>query len=166
MVYAKAPFAGPEQVLAYLSRYTHRVAIANSRLLDINDAGVTFRWKDYRRKGADRKQVMTLAPDEFMRRFLLHILPDHFHRIRYYGLFANGQRKANLELCRALLALAVAAHKVAALNGLTCGAPKPPWSPCVCPECGGLMVIIQRFDAPRAATPRPNPWKLDDLWPP
>ena len=76
VVYAKAPFAGPEQVLAYLSRYTHRVAIANSRLMKMTDEGVTFRWKDYRRKGADRKQVMTLAPDEFMRRFLLHILPD------------------------------------------------------------------------------------------
>jgi hypothetical protein len=168
VVYAKEPFAGPEQVLAYLSRYTHRVAIANSRLIKMTDEGVTFRWKDYRRKGADRKQIMTLAPDEFMRRFLLHILPKRFHRIRYYGLFANGQRKANLERCRELLALAVLAHKTAAINRACCGVPQPQWSPCVCPHCGGHMVVIERIEPLRLRplAPRQNPWRQDEAAPP
>ena len=167
-IYAKAPFAGPEQVLAYLSRYTHRVAISNSRLVKIADDGVSFRWKDYRRKGAERKQVMTLAPEEFIRRFLLHILPDRFHRIRYYGLFANGQRKANIERCRKLLAFAVLAHKTAALNQTSCGAPQPPWDPCVCPHCGGRMVVIERIAALRLrrSAPKQNPWRLDEAAPP
>ena len=103
MVYAKRPFAGPQAVLAYLSRYTHRVAISNSRLLALDERGVTFRWKDYRAKGKTRHKTMTLAPEEFMRRFLLHVLPGGFHRIRHYGLLANGGRKANLELARTLL---------------------------------------------------------------
>jgi len=94
VVYAKRPFAGPEAVLAYLSRYTHRVAIANSRLVAIDEHGVAFRWKDYRAKGRTRHKTMTLAADEFMRRFLLHVLPGGFHRIRHYGLLANGSRKA------------------------------------------------------------------------
>jgi hypothetical protein len=93
VVYAKPPFAGPEAVLAYLARYTHRVAISNRRLLRFDEAGVTFGYKDYRRDGADRKQVMTLAADEFIRRFLLHALPKGFHRIRHYGLLASGTRK-------------------------------------------------------------------------
>ena len=88
VVYAKRPFAGPEAVLAYLSRYTHRVAISNRRLLAFNEAGVTFRYKDYRRDGAERQQVMTLGVDEFIRRFLLHVLPRGFHRIRHYGLLS------------------------------------------------------------------------------
>src|SRR4051812_40408613 len=107
VVYAKRPFAGPEAVLAYLSRYTHRVAIANSRLISLNERGVTFRWKDYRaRNGAKAREwikTMTLAPDEFIRRFLLHVLPDGFHRIRYYGLFASGTRAANIVRIRNLL---------------------------------------------------------------
>ncbi len=106
MVYAKPPFAGPEAVLAYLSRYTHRVAISNSRLVRFDEAGVTFRYKDYRRSGADRQQVMTLAADEFIRRFLLHGLPKGFHRIRHYGLLASGTRKDHLERARQLLAVA------------------------------------------------------------
>jgi hypothetical protein len=162
VVYSKAPFAGPEQVLAYLSRYTHRVAISNSRLLEMTDAGVTFRWKDYRRDGTDRKQLMTLAPDEFMRRFLLHVLPDRFHRIRYYGLFANGQRSANLERCRKLLALAVAAHRAVALT-VAPEAPRPPWDPCVCPVCGGRMVVTERIEGLRAAIRRHHPRRLDGL---
>src|SRR5471032_3243313 len=98
-VYAKRPFAGPEAVLAYLSRYTHRVAISNQRLLAFDERGVTFRWKDYRVKdgtpGKTRHKTMTLGADEFMRRFLLHVLPGGFHRIRHYGLLANGARKNN-----------------------------------------------------------------------
>lgn len=96
VVYAKPPFAGPEAVLAYLSRYTHRVAISSSRLLSFNEAGVTFRYKDYRRHGADRQRVMTLGTDEFIRRFLLHLLPRRFHRIRHYGLLSTSARTANL----------------------------------------------------------------------
>src|SRR5262249_57333307 len=95
VVYAKRPFAGPEAVLAYLSRYTHRVAIANSRLIAFDDNGLTFRWKDYRAKGRERMKVMTLAGDEFIRRFLIHVLPSGFHRIRHFGLFANGGPAAN-----------------------------------------------------------------------
>ena len=103
VVYAKRPFAGPSQVLAYLARYTHRVAIGNSRLVELTDEHVSFRWKDYRENGAARSKVMTLAAGEFMRRFLLHVLPDGFHRIRHYGLFANGHRADKLVLCRRLL---------------------------------------------------------------
>jgi hypothetical protein len=102
VVYAKPPFGGPRQVLAYLSRYTHRVAIANSRLTTIENGQVAFRWKDYRHH--DKAKVMTLAADEFIRRFLLHTLPDGFHRIRHYGFLANGSRAAKLALCRRLLA--------------------------------------------------------------
>jgi hypothetical protein len=106
VVYAKPPFAGPEAVLAYLSRYTHRVAISNRRLIAFDEAGVTFRYKDYRHDGADRQRVMTLGVDEFIRRFLLHVLPCRFHRIRHYGLFASATRKANIARVRELLAVA------------------------------------------------------------
>lgn len=102
VVYAKPPFGGPAQVLAYLGRYTHRVAIANSRLLDVTDRQVAFRWRDYRHHG--KAKVMTLDADEFIRRFLLHTLPDGFHRIRHYGFLANGHRADKLALCRTLLA--------------------------------------------------------------
>ena len=101
VVYAKPPFGGPEQVLEYLGRYTHRVAIANSRLVTIEDGTVAFRWKDYRHH--DRQKVMTLSADEFLRRFLLHVLPDGFQRIRHYGLLGNRNRAAKLALCRRLL---------------------------------------------------------------
>ena len=104
VVYAKRPFGGPEAVLAYLSRYTHRVAIANSRLLACDTTSVTFTWKDYRTDGRDRFKVMTLAVDEFIRRFLIHVLPGGFHRIRHYGLFANGGRAINIARARELLA--------------------------------------------------------------
>ena len=103
VVYAKRPFAGPEQVLAYLSRYTHRVAISNSRLVALDDRGVTFRWKDYREHGRTRYKTMTLATEEFMRRFLLHVLPSGFHRIRHYGLLANANRKHDIATARELL---------------------------------------------------------------
>jgi hypothetical protein len=95
VVYAKRPFAGPQQVLAYLSRYTHRVAISNSRLVALGDRGVTFGWKDYRAHGRTRYKTMTLRSDEFMRRFLLHVLPSGFHRIRHYGLLANANRSSS-----------------------------------------------------------------------
>jgi len=107
VVYAKRPFAGPEAVLAYLSRYTHRVAIANSRLISCDDNGVTFKWKDYRAKGQTRHKLMTLATHEFIRRFLIHVLPLGFHRIRHYGLFANAARAKNLTRLRQLLGVSI-----------------------------------------------------------
>ena len=103
VVFAKRPFAGPEAVLAYLARYTHRVAISSSRLVSLDARGVTFGWKDYRASGEARRKLMTLSVDEFIRRFLIHVLPAGFHRIRHYGLFANAARAANLAKVRALL---------------------------------------------------------------
>jgi hypothetical protein len=143
VVYAKRPFASPAAVLAYLSRYTHRVAISNSRLLAMDERGVTFRWKDYRAKGRTRHKTMTLGAEEFMRRFLLHVLPGGFHRIRHYGLLANGARTANLALARELLnhAPAQPAQAVDADTGHGTAAP-----PCfVCRHCGGPMLIVQTF---------------------
>src|SRR5438067_1341431 len=105
VVYAKRSFGGPDAVLTYLSRYTHRTAIANSRLVAFDGERVTFKWKDYRAKGAARYKLMTLDADEFIRRFLIHVLPDGFHRIRHYGLFANGNRANNIALARRLLAV-------------------------------------------------------------
>lgn len=145
VVYAKPPFAGPEAVLAYLARYTHRVAISNGRLIRFDDEGVTFRYKDYRRGGADRQQVMTLAADEFIRRFLLHALPRGFHRIRHYGLLSSGTRKASLERVRQLLEVAPAAPDDAPVE------PNDARPPCSC--CGGHMIVIeilQRRYQPRA----------------
>jgi hypothetical protein len=136
VVYAKAPFAGPDAVLAYLSRYTHRVAISNRRLISFDEAGVTFRYKDYRRDGADRQRVMTLAADEFIRRFLLHVLPHGFHRIRHYGLLAASARKASLARARELLAVAPPPDHTTEEPIDT----RPP-----CPCCGGHMVIIETF---------------------
>lgn len=104
VVFAKPPFGGPEQVLAYLGRYTHRVAIANSRLVSLDQGKVSFRWKDYRHHDKSKHKLMTSSADEFIRRFLLHALPDGFHRIRHYGLLANGHRVAKLAQCRLLLA--------------------------------------------------------------
>ena len=138
VVYAKAPFAGPEAVLAYLSRYTHRVAISNSRLIRFDESGVTFRYKDYRRNGADRQQVMTLATDEFIRRFLLHVLPRGFHRIRHYGLLAGGSRKASLSLARRLLA--------AAPHTINDPSAEPDDFRPPCPCCGGRMIVIEVFE--------------------
>ena len=104
MVYAKRPFAGPQAVLAYLARYTHRVAISNSRLIALDEKAVSFKWKDYRIKGRDRMKTMTLDAGEFIRRFLLHVLPSGFHRIRHYGLLAGAVRADNIERARQLLA--------------------------------------------------------------
>jgi Putative transposase/Transposase zinc-binding domain len=146
-VYAKAPFSGPEAVLAYLSLYTHRVAISNSRLIAFDKAGVTFRYKDYRRRGPQRQQVMTLDAHEFMRRFLLHVLPLGFHRIRHYGLFASATRKANIARVRELLAVAPPPEPIEAAE--------PPSQIPPCPCCGGRMRIIETFE--RWMQPRAPP---------
>ena len=117
VVYAKEPFGGPEQVLRYMARYTHRVAIANSRLIAIDHEGVSFKWKDYRVDGPERIKVMTLAPEEFIRRFLIHVLPAGFHRIRHYGLLASSQRRQNIARARQLLNVpAPQPHPAAAEN--------------------------------------------------
>lgn len=136
-VYAKAPFAGPEAVLAYLSRYTHRVAISNSRLIAFDQDSVTFRYKDYRRDRADRQQFMTLAADEFIRRFLIHVLPRGFHRIRHYGLLAGSVRKTSLALARELLEV------VTPPDADTPVGPNDYRPPCPC--CGGRMIVIEVF---------------------
>jgi len=146
-VYAKAPFAGPEAVLAYLSRYTHRVAISNRRLIAFDKGGVTFHYKDYRRTGPDRQQVMTLQTHEFMRRFLLHVLPRGFHRIRHYGLLASATRKASIACARELLAAAPPAEPVEPVEQPD---PRP-----LCPCCGGRMRIIETFG--RWSQPRAPP---------
>ena len=138
VVYAKPPFSGPEAVLAYLSRYTHRVAISNRRLIAFDESGVTFRYKDYRRDGPERQCVMTLAPHEFIRRFLLHVLPRGFHRIRHYGLLAGSARKACIARARELLAVAPPPEPVEASEPLD---RLPP-----CPCCGGHMVIVETFE--------------------
>jgi hypothetical protein len=147
VVYAKPPFAGPEAVLAYLSHYTHRVALSNRRLIAFDERGVTFRYKDYRRSGPEQQQVMTLETNEFIRRFLLHVLPRGFHRIRHYGLLAGAHHKAAIARARGLLAVA------------------PPLEPAEpqertdqlpsCPCCGGRMVIIETFE--RWRQPRAPP---------
>lgn len=150
VVYAKRPFAGPKAVLAYLSRYTHRVAIANSRLISHDERGVTFKWKDYRQKERYRHKTMTLKTGEFIRRFLIHVLPSGFHRIRHYGLFANTVRTHNLTQVRALLNTSQKTPDVIAAN-------HDP-SDCVyqCRSCGCPMIIIEILDpdhAPRAPPP-------------
>ena len=142
VVYAKRPFAGPDAVLAYLSRYTHRVAISNSRLVAFDGHSVTFQWKDYRINGRDRQKLMTLEAAEFIRRFLLHVLPKRFHRIRHYGLFANGGRRKNLVRLRALLdfpaPLDHTEPETQADDILSLTQP--------CPCCGGPMVVIDTFE--------------------
>ena len=148
VVYAKRPFAGPEQVLAYLARYTHRVAISNRRLITIDDTQVSFRWKDYRENGRSRSKVMRVAPGEFMRRFLLHVLPDGFHRIRHYGLFANGHRAEKLALCRTLLKVIPTVNHEQGDDG------EHNDDPPACPCCGGRMKIIETFE--RGQMPRTN----------
>ena len=147
VVYAKPPFAGPQAVLAYLSRYTHRVAISNRRLIAFDEAGVTFRYKDYRRDGVERQRAMTLAADEFIRRFLLHVLPRGFHRIRHYGLLAGSARKDSLALARELLNVAPPPEDDTPEEQADV---RPP-----CPCCGGRMVVIERFE--RWCQPRAPP---------
>jgi hypothetical protein len=157
-VYAKRPFAGPEQVLAYLSRYTHRVAISNSRLISA-DAGVTFKYKDYRIEGPDRYKTMTLEPGEFIRRFLMHVLPKGFHRIRHYGLLMNGAGTRAEKLARA--------RELIAAVGQLVPPPQPPQERTCddttlseqldhpCPHCGSRMVIIETFEPGNRPRHRP-----------
>jgi len=149
VVYSKQPFGGPEAVLAYLSRYTHRVAISNSRLIACDRNGVTFKWKDYRIEGRDRYKRMTLATDEFIRRFLIHVLPNGFHRIRHYGLFAKATCATNIARARQLLAVPKPQDQPADLPQDN----EPIAHPC--PSCGGRMIIIEVFE--RGATPRHRP---------
>ena len=155
VVYAKPPFGGPEAVLAYLSRYTHRVAISNSRLISADAQTVAFRWKDYRVKTGDRQSVMRLATDEFIRRFLIHVLPDGFHRIRHYGLLASAGRKANIAKIRALLGAAqpeAAPQASAEVGPLTLREP--------CPCCGGPMRIIEIFQRGQKPQSRAPPREM------
>jgi predicted Zn-ribbon and HTH transcriptional regulator len=157
VVYAKPPFGGPAAVFSYLSRYTHRVAISNSRLIAFDDRGVTFKWKDYRAKGRNPWTTMTLAPSEFIRRFLIHVLPQGFHRIRHYGLFANGGRAENLARARELLDLPAPQDQTEP----TTEADQLPSLAQPCPCCGGPMIVIETFEpgytpwgqAPRAPPP-------------
>ena len=152
VVYAKPPFGGPQQVLAYLARYTHRVAIANSRLISLSDGNVRFTWKDYRAHG--KTKVMTLTADEFIRRFLLHALPDGFHRIRHYGFLANGGRSDHLARCRQLLDTRVtgAAPEPTGNHAKSdCRFVAPDFA--ICPDCGGTMRRVAAV--PRATNPQP-----------
>jgi hypothetical protein len=158
VVYAKRPFAGAQAVLAYLSRYTHRVAIANSRLIALDEKGVTFKFKDYRAKGRCRHGRMTLPVAEFMRRFLLHVLPPGFHRIRHYGLLANAARLENLARARELLAAPLSpliAVPVLASEDVAQDAPTENARPCPC--CGAPMVIIETFAKDHAPRAPPSP---------
>ncbi len=148
VVYSKRPFGGPEAVLAYLSRYTHRVAISNRRLIAFDSNGVTFKWKDYRAKGRERAKLMTLASDEFIRRFLIHVLPSGFHRIRHYGLFASSKRADNTTRARELLAVPKPQSQNADTNE-----PQTLSHPCPC--CGGRMIVIEIFE--RGCSPRTRP---------
>src|SRR6516164_7693580 len=154
VVYAKQPFAGPEQVLEYVARYTHRVAISNGRLLNIDDGKVQFRWKDYR--DGNRQKLMTLDAAEFIRRFLLHVLPHGFQRIRYYGFLANRYRAENLALCRQLLQIPPPApnlevkkdyrNRYEEITGVSLK---------TCPQCHhGTMIVIERFECAPCRTPR------------
>jgi hypothetical protein len=143
VVYVKRPFGGPAAVLAYLSRYTHRIAIANSRLVAFDGERVTFKWKDYRAKGDARYKLMTLAADEFIRRFLIHVLPDGFHRIRHYGLFANANRADNIALARRLLGVPDPPPASDEGHGAGDGLEHEEWNACPC--CGGRMIIVETF---------------------
>jgi Putative transposase/Transposase zinc-binding domain len=157
VVYSKRPFGGPKEVLRYLARYTHRVAISNRRLIACDDNGVTFKWKDYRIEGPERYKVMTLAAHEFIRRFLMHVLPAGFHRIRYYGLLASGKRAENVARARELLTppiLPVDAIKAASVS-TNANEPQAPKHPCPC--CGGNMIIIERFQRGCSPKYRPTP---------
>ncbi len=152
VVYSKPPFGSPEHVLAYLGRYTHRVAIANSRLVSADETSVTFRWRDYRHGNAPR--LMSLDPHEFIRRFLIHSLPDGFHRIRHYGFLANGCRRARLAIIRQLLIPTMPAPIVATSESAR---PLPRFDPSVCPCCGGILRITATLTRLRTGPARPQP---------
>ena len=151
VVYAKPPFAGPEQVLSYLARYTHRVAIANSRLVAFDGAHVSFKYKDYRANGEARRKLMTLDADEFIRRFLLHVLPDGFHRIRHYGFLANSVRVAAIAKARAALEAVSPEQPAPATDAYA--------APCPC--CGGRMIIVERFERGAQSRCAPRAFQID-----
>jgi hypothetical protein len=161
VVYCKRPFGGPKEVLRYLARYTHRVAISNRRLIACDDKGVTFKWKDYRIEGPDRYKVMTLTTHEFIRRFLMHVLPAGFHRIRYYGLLASNKRAENIARARQLLMppiIPVDAIKASGPNATSNPKPPEPQTPDhSCPCCGGRMITIERFERGAAPHYRASP---------
>jgi hypothetical protein len=153
VVYAKKPFGGPQAVLAYLSRYTHRVAISNRRLISADETSVSFKWKDYRIEGPDRDKTMTLPTHEFIRRFLTHVLPKGLHRIRHYGLFANGNRAANIARARELLAVPSRSKPAETFETAADDEPRVLPRPCRC--CGGRMIIIETFA--RGCQPKHRP---------
>jgi hypothetical protein len=153
VVYSKRPFGGPKDVLRYLARYTHRVAISNRRLIALDDKAVTFRWKDYRIEGRDRYKVMTLAINEFIRRFLIHVVPAGFHRIRFYGLLAGSKRADNIARARELLAVPML--PIEAIKAASTAADEPQASKHPCPCCGGHMIIIEVFQ--RGCSPQYRP---------
>jgi ssDNA-binding Zn-finger/Zn-ribbon topoisomerase 1 len=153
VVYSKRPFGGPKEVLRYLARYTHRVAISNRRLIALDDNGVTFKWKDYRIEGCERYKVMTLATSEFIRRFLIHVLPDGFHRIRYYGLLASTTRAENIARARELLAVPILPIEAIKDASTEAAEPQTPEHPCPC--CGGRMIVIEIFA--RGCSPQYRP---------
>jgi hypothetical protein len=155
VVYCKDPFGGPEEVLRYLARYTHRVAISNRRLIAGDEKGIAFKWKDYRLEGPERYKLMTLATHEFIRRFLMHVLPAGFHRIRYYGLLASGKRAENVARARELLMPPII--PVDAIKAISANDAEMQTAKHSCPCCGGRMIIIERFEP--GATPhyRPSP---------
>jgi hypothetical protein len=154
VVYAKEPFAGPRQVLRYLSRYTHRIAISNRRLVSANENGVSFKYKDYRIEGPARYKTMTLATDEFIRRFLIHVLPKGFHRIRHYGLLASSNRAKNIAHARELLAVP---HPVKQPETPKAAIDQPRVLPRPCPCCGGRMIVIETFARGCEPKHRPSP---------
>ena len=156
----KDPFAGPDAVLAYLSRYTHRVAISNRRLVRVDADGVAFRYKDYRAGHRERWKTMTLTPHEFIRRFLSHVLPKGFHRIRHYGLFANGNRATNIARARALLSVHMPT-KDEADNVEDANPDETRILNLPCPCCGGRMIIIEVFAAGMEPKHRPSPEAID-----
>ena len=153
VVYCKHPFGGPKQVLRYLARYTHRVAISNRRLIAADEKGVTFKYKDYRIEGPGRYKTMTLPAHEFIRRFLIHVLPSGFHRIRHYGLFANGSRADNIARARELLNVPTPQKQTS--DAKAANPDQPPALAQPCPCCGGRMIIIETFEP--GATPRYRP---------
>jgi hypothetical protein len=155
LVYAKKPFAGPQAVLAYLSRYTHRVAITNDRLISADETNVSFTWTDYRHDGPGRRKTMTLPTHEFIRRFLMHVLPKGFHHVRHYGLFANGNRAANIARARELLGVSSPSKRTEATN--TAAAAEPRALPHPCPCCGGRLIIIETFATRHQPEHQPAP---------
>jgi hypothetical protein len=158
VVYAKRPFGGPEAVLAYLARYTHRVAISNSRLIALNETSVTFKWKDYRTNGNDRYKTMTLDAHEFIRRFLIHVLPSRFHRIRHYGLFASGARAHSIARARELLDAPALPEQNGGVSDSDEADPVARSHPCPC--CGGRMIVIETFERGRA----PRGFSANEVW--